>query len=175
MIMTRGWAGKHPWPIRLGAVAFGLALLAAFPSLASGGATPVALQVEDGGARGSGPETRGRRQLAPAPDDERAEDVSSPAPERRYLGEPVDLSIREGDLREVLEVFCQIGKIRLALDPAVQGTVTLELSNVPWDKALDQVLRINRLEMTKEGRVWYVHPSEAKEADVNKAPGTEQP
>ena len=167
MIMTRGWAEQHPWPIRLGAVAFGLALLATFPSLANGGAAPAGPQVEAQGSEAGSSEGPGQ-QASPVRG-KTGEEARPPLVERSYMGEPIDISIRDADVREVMAIFSEMVETRFALDPTVKGTVTVELSNVPWDQALDQILRLNRLEITQEGRVWYVHPVEEEEA-----PGTEQ-
>ncbi len=82
----------------------------------------------------------------------RALDVSSQQ-ERRYFGEPIDLSLRDADLVETLRSFAEIGGFNLLIDPSVQGTVTVELKSVPWDLALEQILKIHRLGMEVDGRV----------------------
>lgn len=71
--------------------------------------------------------------------------------ERRYFGEPIDMSLRDADLVETLRTFAEIGGFNLIIDPAVKGTVTVELKDVPWDQALEQILKINGLGMDVSG------------------------
>lgn len=78
--------------------------------------------------------------------------------EREYYGQPIDLSVRDADLVEVLRSFSRIGGFDLVIDPAVTGTVTAELHQVPWDQALEQILRANGLGMEVSGRVAGVAP-----------------
>ena len=76
--------------------------------------------------------------------------------ERQYFGEPIDLSLREADLVETLRTFADIGGFNLIIDPSVKGTVTVELKGVPWDQALEQILKINGLGMDVSGGLMSV-------------------
>ena len=67
--------------------------------------------------------------------------------QKRYFGEPIDLSLKKADLVETLRSFAEVGRFNLIIQPGVQGTVTVELKQVPWDQALEQILRINNLGM----------------------------
>ena len=67
--------------------------------------------------------------------------------EHRYVGEPIDLSLRDADLVETLRSFAEIGRFNLVLQPDVKGKVTVEFKQVPWDLALEQILKINNLGM----------------------------
>ena len=71
--------------------------------------------------------------------------------QKKYFGEPINLSLRNADLVEVLRTFAEIGDFNLIISPAVSGTVTVELKGVPWDQALEQILKINRLGMEITG------------------------
>jgi bla regulator protein BlaR1 len=159
MIITRAWAEDAPQTIRLGAVALGLAVLTAFPSFASGGATPAESSVD---AAFFGQQMSWLFPQDWSDQQGGSEPFQTPSAIRRFKGKPIDIFIRGAELREVMDMFSQFAELRLALDPAIKGTVTLELRGVSWDQALEQVLRLNRLKMTKEGRVWYVHPIEAE-------------
>lgn len=55
------------------------------------------------------------------------------------------MSLRDADLVEVLRSFAKIGNFNLILDPAVRGKVTVELRDVPWDQALEQILKVQGL------------------------------
>ncbi len=78
--------------------------------------------------------------------------------QKRYFGEPIDLSLRRADLVEVLRSFAEIGRFNLIIQPGVEGTVTVELKQVPWDQALEQILKINGLAMEITGGKVNVAP-----------------
>ncbi|MDA8017798.1 MAG: secretin and TonB N-terminal domain-containing protein [Thermoanaerobaculia bacterium] len=71
----------------------------------------------------------------------------SAAADERYVGEPISMSLRDADLVETLRTFSRIGGFNLIIQPGVKGTVTVELRGVPWDQALDAILRMNGLGM----------------------------
>ncbi len=74
--------------------------------------------------------------------------------ERRWVGEPINLSLRDADLVETLRSFAKFGDFNLILHPEISGTVTVELKNVPWDQALESILKIHGLGMEiSRGRV----------------------
>lgn len=60
-------------------------------------------------------------------------------------GQRISMSLRDADLVEVLRSFAKIGNFNLILDPAVRGKVTVELRDVPWEKALEQILKAQGL------------------------------
>ena len=65
--------------------------------------------------------------------------------EKKYFGALIDLSLRDADLIETLRSFAEIGRFNLVIQPGVQGKVTVELKRVPWDQALEQILKIHGL------------------------------
>ncbi len=71
--------------------------------------------------------------------------------QKRYFGEPIDLSLKDADLVEILRSFAEIGRFNLIIQPGVQGKVTVELKQVPWDQALEQILKISGLAMEITG------------------------
>jgi len=81
-------------------------------------------------------------------------------PAHRWLGEPISLSLRDADLVEVLRSFGKLAKINLVIDPAVQGKVTVELHDVPWDQALYVILKSQGLGMEVSGNVWSLTGAE---------------
>jgi type IV pilus assembly protein PilQ len=80
--------------------------------------------------------------------------------EQTYQGEPMSLTLRDGDIKDVLRSFAQISGLNVVVQPEVTGTVTVELTNVPWDQALDQILKINGLAYQLEGNIMRVAPVE---------------
>ena len=57
------------------------------------------------------------------------------------------------DLRAVLRTFAEISGLNMVIDPDVQGTVDIMLTDVPWDQALDVILRGNQLDYTVDGTI----------------------
>jgi type IV pilus assembly protein PilQ len=78
--------------------------------------------------------------------------------QRRYTGHPVTLDFQGADLRAVLRTFSEISGLNMVIDPAVQGTVDVALRDVPWDQALDSILRANKLGYVVDGTIVRVAP-----------------
>ncbi len=78
--------------------------------------------------------------------------------QRRYTGHPVTLDFQGADLRAVLRTFSEISGLNLVIDPAVQGSVDVALRDVPWDQALDSILRANKLGYVVDGTIVRVAP-----------------
>ncbi len=79
--------------------------------------------------------------------------------QRTYVGEPIDLKVTNADVTDVLRTFAQISGLNIVVQPGVAGTVTAELENVPWDQALEQILKINGLGYEVEGNVMRIAPN----------------
>ncbi len=75
---------------------------------------------------------------------------------RLYAGQPIDLHVQQADLRQVPTELGSYAELELVLDEGVWGTVDLALTEVPWDQALDIVLRVNNLDMSVENGVLRV-------------------
>lgn len=86
-------------------------------------------------------------------------DLGLGRPERRWVGEPINLSLREADLVEVLRSFAKMVDVNLIIDPKVEGKVTVELHDVPWDQALHVILKSHGLGMEISGNVWSAKPA----------------
>ncbi|MGH9363070.1 MAG: type IV pilus secretin PilQ, partial [Thermoanaerobaculia bacterium] len=78
--------------------------------------------------------------------------------ERVYTGEPIDLKVTNAEVNDVLRTFAQLSGLNIIVQPGVTGTVTAEMENVPWDQALEQILRINGLGYEIEGNVMRIAP-----------------
>ncbi len=76
----------------------------------------------------------------------------------RYTGHPVSLDFQGSDLRAVLRVFAEISGLNIVIDPTIQGTVDVALRDVPWDQALDIILRANRLGYVVDGTIVRIAP-----------------
>jgi type IV pilus assembly protein PilQ len=71
----------------------------------------------------------------------------------KYTGEPISLNLKDVDLKDFFRLIHEISGLNIIIDPNVSGNVTLVLDAVPWDQALDIVLKNNRLGKTLEGNV----------------------
>jgi len=71
----------------------------------------------------------------------------------KYTGEPISVNLKEVDLRDFFRLIHEISGLNVVLDPAVKGTLTIVLDEVPWDQALDIVLQNNSLDKQLNGNV----------------------
>jgi type IV pilus assembly protein PilQ len=94
---------------------------------------------------------------APAPQNPTVVDSQEPAtasmPEKKYTGDPISVNLKDVDLKDFFRLIHEISGLNVVLDPAVHGTVTLVLDEVPWDQGLDIVLRNNGLTKEIDGNV----------------------
>lgn len=77
---------------------------------------------------------------------------------QRFTGHPVSLDFQGADLRAVLRTFAEISGLNIVIDPTIQGTVDVALRDVPWDQALDIILRANKLGYVVDGTIVRVAP-----------------
>jgi type IV pilus assembly protein PilQ len=76
-----------------------------------------------------------------------------PAAAARYTGEPISVNLKDVDLRDFFRLIHEISGLNVVLDPAVKGSLTIVLDEVPWDQALDIVLQNNSLDKQLNGNV----------------------
>jgi len=84
--------------------------------------------------------------------------IEQPGTGRKYTGHPISLDFQGADLRAVLRTFAEISGLNIVIDPAVQGTVDVALRDVPWDQALDIILRANKLGYFIDGTIVRIAP-----------------
>lgn len=73
--------------------------------------------------------------------------------ESNFSGEIVSLKFKDADIRDVIICLCSIGHMNVVFDPDVSGKITLSLHDVPWDQALDLILKTNHLGKEIQGNV----------------------
>ena len=91
---------------------------------------------------------------------------------KEYLGRPMTLNFQDISVRAVLQIIAGYNDFNLVTSDSVTGNITLRLDGVPWDQALDVVLRIKGLDKRMDGSILMVAPSEelaAREAKELKA------
>ncbi|MCY1262527.1 Type IV pilus biogenesis and competence protein PilQ [compost metagenome] len=77
-----------------------------------------------------------------------------------YTGEKLSLNFQDIDVRSVLQLIADFTDLNLVASDTVQGNITLRLQNVPWDQALDLVLKTKGLDKRKVGNVLLVAPAD---------------
>lgn len=78
--------------------------------------------------------------------------------QQRFTGHPVTLDFQGADLRTVLRTFADISGLNIVIDQSVQGAVDVSLNEVPWDQALDIILRDHKLGYSVEGTIVRIAP-----------------
>jgi type IV pilus assembly protein PilQ len=92
---------------------------------------------------------------------------TSAAQAKKYTGDPISVNLKDVDLKDFFRLIHEISGLNVVLDPAVKGSVTLVLDEVPWDQGLDIVLRNNGLSQEIDGNVLRIATQETlkREAD----------
>src|SRR5437660_5031668 len=79
---------------------------------------------------------------------------AAPAPAAgKYTGEPISVNLKDVDLKDFFRLIHEISGLNVVLDPAVKGSLTIVLDEVPWDQALDIVMQNNSLDKQLSGNV----------------------
>ena len=95
--------------------------------------------------------------------------------ERVYSGEPLSMEFQDVEIRSVLDILAQFTEMNIVASDSVAGNITLRLINVPWDQALDIILKSKNLGKRENGNVILVAPStelaeqEARELEAQQA------
>ena len=79
--------------------------------------------------------------------------AASATPAGKYTGEPISVNLKDVDLKDFFRLIHEISGLNVVLDPAVKGSLTIVLDEVPWDQALDIVLQNNSLDKQLNGNV----------------------
>jgi type IV pilus assembly protein PilQ len=74
----------------------------------------------------------------------------------QFTGEPISLDLKDADIKDVFRTISQFTGLNIVIDPEVRGTVTVQLENVPWDQALDLILKQNGLGYVLENNIMRI-------------------
>ena len=91
-----------------------------------------------------------------------------------YVGDRISLNFQDIEVRAVLQLIADFTELNLVASDSVTGNITLRLQNVPWDQALDLVLKTRGLDSRQVGNVLMVAPAqeiaerERQEIEANK-------
>ncbi len=96
----------------------------------------------------------------------------SPISAPKYTGEPISVNLKDVDLKDFFRLIHEISGLNVVLDPNVKGALTIVLDDVPWDQALDIVLKNNDLARQLDGNVLRIatletlrHEAESRRAE----------
>jgi type IV pilus assembly protein PilQ len=89
----------------------------------------------------------------------------------KYTGEPISVNLKDVDLKDFFRLIHEISGLNVVLDPMIHGNLTIVLDDVPWDQALDIVLKDNELSRQLDGNVLRIATVETlrKEAEGRRA------
>jgi len=79
--------------------------------------------------------------------------------EREYEGNRITLNFQDIQVRSVLQLIADVSNLNIVVSDSVVGSLTLRLTNVPWDQALDIVLETKNLDMRQSGNVIWIAPT----------------
>ena len=79
---------------------------------------------------------------------------------RKYSGKKINLTIKDADIQHVLTFLAKEGGVNIVASEEVKGKVTFHLENIPWDLALDMILKTQGYDYVREHGVFRVAPAE---------------
>jgi type IV pilus assembly protein PilQ len=85
--------------------------------------------------------------------------------ESQYTGEPISLDLKDADIKDVFRTISELTGLNIVIDPDVKGTVTVRLENVPWDQALELILKQNGLGYILENNVMRIATTSKLQAE----------
>jgi type IV pilus assembly protein PilQ len=84
--------------------------------------------------------------------------VARPSSSQSYTGKKISLDFQDIEVRRVLQLLADFTGINMVAADSVQGNITLRLKDVPWDQALDIILKTKNLDKRRNGSVIWIAP-----------------
>jgi type IV pilus assembly protein PilQ len=75
------------------------------------------------------------------------------AESEKFTGHPISLDFKDGDIIDLFRLMSEISGLNIIVNPGISGKVSLTIKEVPWDQALDLILKTNGLGYTLDGNV----------------------
>ena len=94
-----------------------------------------------------------------SPEEEEREAMLDPS-KKKYKGDLLSLNFQDIEVRAILQILADFTGLNIVVSDSVKGNLTLRLQNVPWDQALDIILRTKGLAMRQNGNVVFIAPTE---------------
>ncbi|MGE5275433.1 MAG: type IV pilus secretin PilQ [Acidobacteriota bacterium] len=108
------------------------------------------------------------QQESPRPDIGNFQPRTIAESQSQFTGEPISLDLKDADIKDVFRTISELTGLNIVVDPEVRGTVTVKLDNVPWDQALDLILKQNGLGYVLENNIMRIATTaklQAEQAD----------
>lgn len=86
--------------------------------------------------------------------DDRSDDLV--AGQTRYVGRRISLDFQQADITNILRLIAEVSGFNIVVGEGVKSKVTMKLVNVPWDQAMDMLLKMNGLGMIRQGSIVWV-------------------
>lgn len=86
--------------------------------------------------------------------DDRSDDIV--AGQTHYVGRRISLDFQQADITNILRLIAEVSGFNIVVGEGVKSKVTMKLVNVPWDQALDMLLKMNGLGMIRQGSIVWV-------------------
>lgn len=91
-----------------------------------------------------------------APEVKELEEQPEPLGERKFVGRRISLDFQQADIQNVLRLIAEVSGLNIVIGEGVKGKVTMRLLNVPWDQALDMLLKMNNLGKIRSGNIIWI-------------------
>jgi type IV pilus assembly protein PilQ len=92
------------------------------------------------------------------PEEEEKEAQFDPS-KKKYKGDLLSLNFQDIEVRAILQILADFTGLNIVVSDTVKGNLTLRLQNVPWDQALDIIMRTKGLSMRQNGNVVFIAPN----------------
>jgi type IV pilus assembly protein PilQ len=76
--------------------------------------------------------------------------------ETRYIGRRISLDFQQADISNVLRLIAEVSGFNMVVGDGVKSKVTMKLVSVPWDQALDMILKMNGLGKIRQGNILWI-------------------
>jgi len=91
---------------------------------------------------------------ASAEKDDRSDDIV--AGQTRFVGRRISLDFQQADITNILRLIAEVSGFNMVVGEGVKSKVTMKLVSVPWDQALDMLLKMNGLGMIRQGSIVWI-------------------
>ncbi len=91
-----------------------------------------------------------------APEVKESDDQLEPLGDRKFAGRRISLDFQQADIQNVFRLIAEVSGFNMVIGEGVKGKVTMRLLNVPWDQALDMLLKMNNLGKIRSGNIIWI-------------------
>ncbi|MBZ0273540.1 type IV pilus secretin PilQ [bacterium] len=94
--------------------------------------------------------------------------------DKQFFGKKISMDYQDAEIKSVLRVISEVSGVNIIAGDDVAGKITIKLDNVPWDQALDMILKTKKLGMAREGNIIRVAPQTTLQSENTQALANEQ-